>query len=195
MGCDGAVALDDSALGSLYSSPELGKSYGMAADVFSLGMTLFALRKSEECCRDEDALITAVEAKKLAANSAAEKGATELPSSDVLNKLCDTPLGSVIERMLCGMPQARPSAEVAYEAAVRAIKVQQQATVPMAVLDMFRRFDAGDTRKIQLESLLKVFAELMPLPKRERLLEILAELTLPGRASDDAILSEGLVDY
>jgi len=193
--CDGAVALDDSALGSLYSSPELGKSYGMAADAFSLGMTLFALWKSEKCGSDEDVLITAVEARKHAANSAAEAGATELPPNDVLNKVCDAPLGSVIERLLSGVPQARPSAEVAYEAAVRSTKVHHQPTGPMAVLEIFRRFDTDNNRKIQLESLLSVFAEVMPLTKRERLLEIFAELALPGRALDGARLSEGLVDY
>ncbi|CAL1163439.1 unnamed protein product [Cladocopium goreaui] len=40
---DGVAALDDSAVGSLYSAPELGKRYGFPADVFSLGMTLVAL--------------------------------------------------------------------------------------------------------------------------------------------------------
>ena len=37
--------MDDSAIGSLYSAPELGSTagYGMAADVFSMGMVVFCM--------------------------------------------------------------------------------------------------------------------------------------------------------
>lgn len=56
---DGVAALDDSAVGSLYSAPELGKRYGFPADVFSLGMTLVALWASASM--DESQLIHLVE--------------------------------------------------------------------------------------------------------------------------------------
>ncbi|CAE7259193.1 CAMK2B [Symbiodinium natans] len=44
----GAAPLDDSAIGSLYSAPELGHVYGFPADVFSLAMTLLAIWASAD---------------------------------------------------------------------------------------------------------------------------------------------------
>mmetsp|Transcript_3562 Transcript_3562/g.5046 ORF Transcript_3562/g.5046 Transcript_3562/m.5046 type:complete len:370 (-) Transcript_3562:1-1110(-) len=69
---DGAVPLDESAMNSLYSAPELGKSYGMPSDVFSMGMTLLALWAAADvgagvAAKASDDLITYVESAKEAA--------------------------------------------------------------------------------------------------------------------------------
>lgn len=106
----GAVALDESALGSLYSAPELGgDSYGFPADVFSLGMTLLALWASADCDCNEDALIEVTEGVKQAAGQAA---APELPA------LAAAAPGH--RRLLCtmvaGAPEARPGARAAHAA-------------------------------------------------------------------------------
>jgi len=56
-----AMPLDDSAMGSLYSAPELGHCYDFNVDLYSLGMTLFFIWDSP---RDVDELITRIEAVK-----------------------------------------------------------------------------------------------------------------------------------
>ena len=59
----GAAPLDASAIGSLYSAPELGSdSYGHSADVFSLGVTPFVIWAADPSKRTLDDVITAVEA-------------------------------------------------------------------------------------------------------------------------------------
>ena len=59
----GAAPLDPSAIGSLYSAPELGSdSYGHSADVFSLGVTTFVIWAADPSKRTLDDVITAVEA-------------------------------------------------------------------------------------------------------------------------------------
>jgi len=93
----GAAPLDESALGSLYSAPELGKVYGFPADIFSLGMTLLALW-SAASCDDEDTLICVVEKSKQAA---VEGIAPELGDSAHSE--------SMIRRMLHPSPSARPA--------------------------------------------------------------------------------------
>lgn len=53
-----AMPLDESAMGSLYSAPELGQSYDFTVDLYSLGMTLFFIWDSP---RNLDDLITRIE--------------------------------------------------------------------------------------------------------------------------------------
>lgn len=109
---DGAVALDESALGSLYSAPELGKSYGFPADVFSLGMTLLAIWAASEGSGSEDAIITVVEAVKENATAVAGGSTDRLVSggSELLPHLqqSDPRLRSLICEMTCPHPGARP---------------------------------------------------------------------------------------
>merc|ERR1712039_38053 len=57
----GAVPLNSSAIDSLYSAPELGDYYNQQADVFSLGMTLFAIWHPGSLSEGADDLISAVE--------------------------------------------------------------------------------------------------------------------------------------
>ncbi|CAE7280085.1 Cyclin-dependent kinase 1 [Symbiodinium microadriaticum] len=99
----GAAPLDDSAIGSLYSSPELGDVYGFPADVFSLGMTLLAIWASADLGEEE--LITLVEGAKQAACSASS-------SSHVgsLGKGLPWGLCSVLADALAHQAAARPSA-------------------------------------------------------------------------------------
>jgi len=106
----GAAALDESALGSLYSAPELGgDSYGFPADVFSLGMTLLALWASVDCDCGEDALIEVTEGVKQNAVKAADP---ELPA------LVAAAPGHrrLLRAMVAGAPEARPSASAAHDA-------------------------------------------------------------------------------
>jgi len=78
---DSVACLDDSALGSLYSAPELGKRYGFPADVFSLGMTLLALWASASMGESE--LIDLVENTKHSRSLAGSGDETELPELQV----------------------------------------------------------------------------------------------------------------
>lgn len=59
----GACPLDVSAIGSLYSAPELGSEggYDQRVDNFSMGMTLFAIFAE---CHDQEQLTAEVEALK-----------------------------------------------------------------------------------------------------------------------------------
>lgn len=106
------AALDESALGSLYSAPELGGDrYGLPADVFSLGMTLLALW----CAPDvqhlgagaQDALISAVESAKGAASER-----RPVPD-DALASMKASPgtelLRALILKMLAGEASQRPT--------------------------------------------------------------------------------------
>mmetsp|Transcript_54224 Transcript_54224/g.117210 ORF Transcript_54224/g.117210 Transcript_54224/m.117210 type:complete len:417 (-) Transcript_54224:110-1360(-) len=116
----GASPLDDSALTSLYSAPELGHRYGLSVDVFSLGMTLLALWASKTL-RGEEKLINAVEATKGASDissrnlNGAPPGSCQndaSPRADVKSLLvgADAPLLELIPRMVAGTPAFRPDA-------------------------------------------------------------------------------------
>jgi serine/threonine protein kinase len=110
---EGAVPLDDSALGSLYSAPELGVQYGLPADIFSLGMVLFAIWSTSDVAAlpnagtCEDTLISCIEGVKQAAISG-----TQVPEDMLLSMRegCDSDLREIILRMVSAKPQDRPSA-------------------------------------------------------------------------------------
>lgn len=93
----GAACLDDSALGSLYSAPELGHRYGFPADIFSLGMTLLALWSRADGCK-VDAVIEVVEGAK-----------AQAPEPDALHTLWlqSAPLARAVVRMISAKPAAR----------------------------------------------------------------------------------------
>jgi len=121
MSNEGVITLDASAIGSFYSAPELGERYGLAADVFSLGMTLFALwwaPGSNDACPQkgsdlEDALVNAVEAVKSAVCA----------GSPPLDTIClprfrsggNSAFRSLIFRMLSFAPRDRPTAMEVYD--------------------------------------------------------------------------------
>jgi len=114
---DGAQPLDESALDSLYSAPELGKCYGYAADVFSLGMTLMALWATADigrgaAARSSDDLVTHVEAAKEGASRGEEAAASlvsHLQQAGSINAPpCELMLGMLHPKAL-----VRPSAAFA----------------------------------------------------------------------------------
>jgi len=111
---EGAAPLDDSALGSLYSAPELGKDYGLPADIFSLGMTLFALWSS--CALDGEALIEAVVATKEAA-VACQDPPTDLLQCQLVQyepSCADVQLCALVSSMLKPVSCSRPTADDVY---------------------------------------------------------------------------------
>lgn len=109
---DGCAPLDESAVGSLYSAPELGSDAGYEAkevDVYSAGMTLFALWHGVVCAAavaagnavpldGEEELTSCVERL---------KGDGTLP--DVWKRVGGS-MGALVLRMVNHEPQARPSA-------------------------------------------------------------------------------------
>jgi serine/threonine protein kinase len=104
----GSEPLDESALGSLYSAPELGsEQYGQSVDVFSLGMTLLALWSVPDIQHlggaAQDALITTVEAVKNAASEAAP-----FPE-ELLVSLGSSGTCSALRRLILTMLAARAS--------------------------------------------------------------------------------------
>lgn len=109
---DGAAPLDASALGSLYSAPELGVRYGLPADIFSLGMVLLAMWTTADVAKlggslSEDALISCIEKTK----QAAIEGSS--PPDEFLASMkdgSDDALRSLILRMVSGNPENRPTA-------------------------------------------------------------------------------------
>lgn len=108
---EGAVPLDDSALGSLYSAPELGKRYGLPADIFSVGMMLLAIWSTPDV-RSEDALIECVESVKQSAIDASE------PPNDALRGMregVDAELRTIVMSMVSSQPHVRPTAAQACE--------------------------------------------------------------------------------
>jgi hypothetical protein len=111
METDGAVPLDSSAVGSLYSAPELGQDYNSKADVFSLGMTLFAIWYVGDMSEDDDAeddLICKVE-------ELHESG--ELPEG--FAERC--PIADIIRRMVVHAPEERLTAAAANQEVCRAL--------------------------------------------------------------------------
>lgn len=122
---DGAVALDDSSLTSLYSAPELGKRYGFPADVFSLGMTLLALWTSAECSCEEDALIETIECVKLAAKETPNPKVPSLAAASARHR-------NLIALMVAGDPAARPTAKHAAVDSLDALSLPTAATAKLS---------------------------------------------------------------
>jgi serine/threonine protein kinase len=92
----GAAPLDASAIGSLYSAPELGSaSYGYSADAFSLGMLLLLLWTP---ARSTDEAVASMEALK----------DTGKPPDGVHDG--SAPLGSLVLRLASRQCDARPTA-------------------------------------------------------------------------------------
>jgi serine/threonine protein kinase len=108
----GAVALDESALGSLYSAPELGKRYSFPADVFSLGMTLLATWFSADSSPgDESAIVENVEQVK----ASATKDLSHSPRLPILRE-AGTSIQLLMESMLSGAAHVRPTSLDVYQA-------------------------------------------------------------------------------
>eukprot|EP00928_Gymnodinium_smaydae_P035124 TRINITY_DN24777_c0_g2_i1.p1 TRINITY_DN24777_c0_g2~~TRINITY_DN24777_c0_g2_i1.p1 ORF type:complete len:398 (-),score=45.40 TRINITY_DN24777_c0_g2_i1:215-1408(-) len=138
-----AVDLDDSAIGSLYSAPELGDTYGLSADIFSLGITLLAIWSVNNASdprgiSSEDGLVSCVEAVK----DAACKGSP--PPNDVLHWLQGTleeSLRSLILRMVASNPTERPSAvEVC-----RSVELWLQARGSSKIEEAADKHDSSET--------------------------------------------------
>lgn len=107
---EGFADLDASALGSLYSAPELGELYSLPADVFSLGMTLLVIWAAADLGPEtgdvEGALAAIAEAAKEAA-----VGNCQPPMLDSLVSLgMHAPLRELLVRMLACDPALRPTA-------------------------------------------------------------------------------------
>eukprot|EP00445_Apocalathium_hangoei_P071007 CAMPEP_0204130324 /NCGR_PEP_ID=MMETSP0361-20130328/13293_1 /ASSEMBLY_ACC=CAM_ASM_000343 /TAXON_ID=268821 /ORGANISM="Scrippsiella Hangoei, Strain SHTV-5" /LENGTH=382 /DNA_ID=CAMNT_0051082883 /DNA_START=36 /DNA_END=1184 /DNA_ORIENTATION=- len=117
---EGCTALDESALGSLYSAPELGKRYGLPADAFSMGMTLLALWLAGACKGGADELVGVTEAAKAEAEVAGSGPLAALwwvaPSSSTGGGAAkESPAGRLILSLLHPDPAARASAQRACE--------------------------------------------------------------------------------
>jgi len=96
---EGAVPLDSSAVGSLYSAPELGgDAYGQTADVFSLGMVLFVIWGIGTAAPTADGLIEHVEA--LHESAALPEG---------FERTC--PIARLVLAMVAADASKRPSAD------------------------------------------------------------------------------------
>jgi len=100
---EGCAALDDSALTSLYSAPELGKEYSFPADIYSLGMSIFALWATAEC-KTEDLLIDVIETRKQSQDSTCANSILYL-------ERVSRSLHDVLLSMLHHAPDERPKAE------------------------------------------------------------------------------------
>lgn len=140
-GADGDIdvpMLDASALGSIYSAPELGRQYGLAADVFSVGMTLLALWLAASAA-DEDGLILATEtAKQVAADGKTRDQiqaalAAMLPGcfEDATAASAAAVVLPALGDMLQAAPEARPGMAEAYDVFARACAVKEQDTSPL----------------------------------------------------------------
>lgn len=105
-GIEGAVALDESALGSLYSAPELGQRYSFPADVFSVGMVLLALW-SAPVCTDSDELVSCTEAVKSAAEANKPQELPWWPRCSISKH--DAMVLALLLGTLEGNPKDRPS--------------------------------------------------------------------------------------
>jgi len=105
MEVEGAAPLDESAIGSLYSAPELGEVYGLPADAFSLGMTVFAMWAGGR--GDMDALTDQVEALR-------RGGGESLPKDFASDTHC--PYAPLIQRLVAHEPGERPNAADAHDA-------------------------------------------------------------------------------
>ena len=105
----------------MYSAPELGREYGLAADIFSLGMTLLAVWTTLEV-DSEDSLISRIERVKESAKEA-ENSAERVKEStkeaensadNILHALQDgrdEQIRELILRMVSAKPSDRPSSK------------------------------------------------------------------------------------
>jgi len=117
----GATPLDASALGSLYSAPELGIRYSFAADVFSLGMTLLAIwysagKQKKTASTDEhaDGLVTLLQLVKDNAKQGLPPPAGILAELETCGNL-DADIRILILRMVSSKPEDRPTLDEACE--------------------------------------------------------------------------------
>lgn len=165
------VALDASALSSLYSAPELGKRYGFAADVFSLGMTLFALWTATGCST-EDALIDRVVAAKNACvldENCKSSHQETMPSPVGRSSVQHAPpqLQHLILLLLRPGPADRPSAAEASTAARASLprtncqgKQEGMVDAVQAIERAFHKHVASGTEKVPRETLWNLFSNL-----------------------------------
>lgn len=145
---DGAAPLDASALGSLYSAPELGVRYGLPADIFSLGMVLLAMWTTADVAKlgsslSEDALISCIDQTKQAAIEG------NPPPDDLLASMkdgFDDALRSLILRMVSGNPQNRPTAANACDVVEEWLRNRESA-LSKAGVDTQKEVDKGSKRQ------------------------------------------------
>mmetsp|Transcript_49384 Transcript_49384/g.152303 ORF Transcript_49384/g.152303 Transcript_49384/m.152303 type:complete len:366 (-) Transcript_49384:10-1107(-) len=124
---DGAVPLDEAALGSMYSAPELGHNYGFTADVFSLGMVLLALWLSgEEAGRHREVVSAMVDIVKMSSYH------EDMPRDNLLEELEPTRpcLRALLVRMLSIGPGDRPYMEEVYSTMLRGEAREEPRTSP-----------------------------------------------------------------
>lgn len=136
METEGAAPLDASALGSLYSAPELGSEagYGQPVDAFSLGMVLFFLwAVATTAERSPDNMVDAVEALRKTA---------ELPEPGLPD---DCPHAKLISRLVAHEPTLRPTAAEAADAIVAA----DSRGGPMKASIVNRERDRSEEREIR----------------------------------------------
>jgi serine/threonine protein kinase len=110
---EGSAPLDSSAVGSLYSAPELGGSYGLKADIFSLGMTIYALWLSGSGVSVEDTidLVGMLKISHLL--------------SPAFFKSC--PCGELVQQMILKDPALRPDASTVYHRLLRILPNVKQS--------------------------------------------------------------------
>ena len=123
---DGFAPLDASAVGSLYSAPELGSEDGYdakQADIFSAGMTLFAIWHgvTNGMNGSEKASLTDY-VEQLKATGALPLCWTHAHSMDLA-------IGRLIERMVSAQPDSRPSASECVDALAKAVEDARRPAV------------------------------------------------------------------
>jgi len=143
----GAVALDESALTSLYSAPELGQRYGFPADVFSLGMTVLALWASADCSCNESSVIETVEA---------AKQASELPK---LNEATDNQR-RLIFSMVAKDPSTRPDAAACYKGVSGQTSVRSGQKSMLKAKQILEQHGKASQGRLQKGDLIKLLQEL-----------------------------------
>lgn len=112
--------LDASAIGSLYSAPELGDKYGFPVDVFSAGMTLIAIWFSAglggngpTITNCEDRLISAVEGVKEAVKAGNAPPEDTLAELEMLGESEKALRGMILRMVAPNAPDRPTAAEVA----------------------------------------------------------------------------------
>ena len=118
---DGAAPLDESALTSLYSAPELGsEAYGPPVDVYSLGATLYVIwaaawRTLDGITDDVEALRGGTLATELSSSTRGGEAAGETKSAGGESQSGGlTAMAGVIDALVAADPAARPSAAKAH---------------------------------------------------------------------------------
>lgn len=107
---EGFADLDASALGSLYSAPELGERYSLPADVFSLGMTLLVIWAAADLNSESGDMEGTLAGIAEAAKDAAVAGSPPPMLDSLASLAAHAPLRELLARMLARTPDARPSA-------------------------------------------------------------------------------------